>query len=274
MARRRNTRRRNPIKSTGMLVINPRRRNTRRKNTSRRRNTRRRNTRRRNSNGQYKRIAGSYYSGARRRNTRRRNTRRRNTRRRNTARRRNTRRRNTRRRNSVLAYRRANGRRRNTRRRNTRRRNTRRRNTRRRNTRKGFLAKIPVVGPTLDKALSFLMPAGLGAIAVEPTLMAAKFLGPMMPNLPSSVFYVGTGLLLAGFVASTKFLGAKFHKDLALAIASATGGVAYYKWRTGSDIPVAAEAGALEIHGVHGWADGLAYAVQPYSGYGAFIHGR
>jgi hypothetical protein len=234
-----------------MLVINPRRRNTRRRNTRRR-------------NASYRKIGGSWYSGtaSRRMNTRRRNTRRR-----------NTRRRNTRRRNSVLAVRRANTRRRNTRRRNTRRRNTRRRNTRRRNG-KGALAKIPVVGPALSKAFSFLMPAGLGAVAVEPTLMAAKFIGPMIPAVPASVFYVGTGLILAGFVASTKFLGAKFHKDLALAIASATGGVAYYKWRTGSDCSAAEEAGALEINGVHGWADGLAYAVQPYSGYGAFIHGR
>jgi len=278
MARRANTRRRNRVRSTGTLIINPRRRNARKK--------KRKTTAKRRRN-----VLAVRRSNTRRRNTARRsNTRRRNTARRANTRRRNTRRRNTRRRNSKLLVRRSN-RRRNTRRTNRRRnyarRTNRRRNTRRRNTRrrnpgmmKGLekqLKKVPVVGKLLASAAGFLTPTALGALAVEPTLMVAKFGGRYLPTMPSSWFYVGTGLVLAAAVANTKFFGAAFHKKLALAIASATGGVAYYKWRTGSDVEMATEAGALELHGIGSWADGLAYSVLPMSGaanYGATIYGR
>jgi hypothetical protein len=60
-------------------------------------------------------------------------------------------------------------------------------------------------------------------------------------------------------------------KNLAIAIASGGGAVGYYKWRTGSDAEVIAEAGMLEMSGVGGFGEGMLSRVVPY---GAAVIGR
>ena len=307
---RRTTRRRNPIRSTGALIINPRRRRTtRRRATTKRRNTatRRRTTTRR------KRPAARRRNGlVIRRNTRKRATTRRRTttrRRRNPVRRRATtrRRRPARRRNSRLVV---NRRRRNPRRRATARRrnpvrrrrastkrrsNPRRRVAKRRNSALGglkkTLKKIPLIGGVLASMIGFAAPAAVGAVAVYPTMFAAKMLGKFAPNLNASAFYAGAGLLVAAVFAkfAPKTIMGFSRTNLATAIASAAGGVAAYKWLSGQDTSMAAETAGLSMSGFAGWGDGMAYQMQQLAGpsmagagatyhgipsYGAYVHGR
>lgn len=252
---RRAKRRRNSVRGVGTLVLNPRR-NGRRRSRARRRNTlvlsngrrnkRRHNRRRRNT---------LVLSNGRRRNKRR-------SRRRNTLvlsnGRRNRRRRHNRR--HALKNRRRNGRRKAPRvvyrfKNRRRRRNGRRFAMARRHNPMGFLSKIPVIGPLLAGVMSFAGPAVFGAIGVEPTMLAAKFIGPYVPGFNSSLFYAASGLLLAGAV---KMLGLPYAKELAIGLASGGGAVAYYKWRTGTDGDMAGELGMLPDYG-----DG-AYAVVPF----------
>jgi len=255
MARRRT--RRNPVRTTGALIINPRRR---RRNKSRRtrRNAlqirtnrkRRTNTRRRRRN-----VATNLQIRKNRRRSRRRNTR---SRRRNTrARRRNGTRKGMRRKTARRAYsRRRNGTRKGMRRRTARRAYMKRRN--RRKTRKNMasmLKKIPLIGGTLAHMASLAPTALFGAVMVEPTMMAAKLLGRYVPNLPAPLFYAIAGLLVAAVVKSKFIPLAPSTKDkLAIAAASAAGGVAYYKFRTSGGAPetTAEEVGALELRGYSG----------------------
>lgn len=268
--RRRNTRRRNPVRGVGTLVLN-RRRNTRRKNTARRRNGTRKGMARKTARRAYTKAKRGHRRTARR--VRRAAPRARYARRRrkNTSRRRNTvaRRRNTRRRNSVYMRRR---------RRNAVYRRTRRKNSLkiRRNKAANALYKLPVIGPLIKAIAGFAMPAVLGAVGVEPTMMLAKVAAPYIPGFSSPLFYALSGLVLAGVVGSTKFLGAAFHKKLALAIASASGGVAYYKWRLqGLEADMAGEFGHLPSYagslGQLGLLGDTGYAVTPM---GAFVHTR
>ena len=236
MARRRRSNkrtRRNPIRTTGALIINPRRR----KRTNRRRT--RRNALQIRSN--------------RRRSTRRNTRRRRNTR----ARRRNGTRRGMRRKTARRAYsRRRNGTRKGMRRRTARRAYAKRRN--RRKTRKNMgtmLKKIPLIGGALSSMVSLAPTALFGAVMVEPTMMAAKLLGRYVPNLPAPLFYAFAGLVVAAIVKSKFIPLAPSTKDkLAIAAASAAGGVAYYKFRTSGGAPesTAEEVGALELRGYSG----------------------
>lgn len=264
-------RRRN--KSTGALLVNPRKRRTnRRRRTTRRRNlltvrTNRRTRRRR--------------TVRRRRNllTIKRNPRRRrraSTRRRNYSRRRRatSRRRVYRRRRRVAAAPLANPRRRRNRR-YSRRRNPRR--SRRRNP-GSALRKIPLVGGFLAEMFGFIPYAALGALGVEPTMWASTLIAPYAPMMPASLLYAGTGAIVAALVAKFAPVAPATRQKLALAIASAAGGVAYYKWRTGQDAPAAGEMGLLEMK-LRGFGDGGAYNVVPMGnaqgslGLGAVVYG-
>jgi hypothetical protein len=136
---------------------------------------------------------------------------------------------------------------------------------------------LPVVGPFLASAISMGGTAVLGAVAVEPTLMLAKFVGPYFPSVSTTVFYPLVALGLAAAVKNylSGVLGDKMADDFALAIASAGAAVAYYKFRTGSDSDVQSEAAGLEVAaplagiadlagGMAGFAGGEAYRVVPF----------
>ena len=259
MARRTVRRRRNPGPGRrSMLLVNPRRRrNTRKRRTTRRRNSlvvranpRRRTVRRRASSRRRNPVR-------RRRTTRRAVARRRNPsrRRRYTARRRNGRK--SKAPKVVYRYRTRNPRRR-------------RKNTRRRRnpTFAATLKKIPLVGGILANMAGFAPQAVFGAISVEPTMMAAKFLAPYVPMVPASMFYPLTGLLVASLVQYLPFGSAAMKKQLAIAVASAAGGVGYYKARTGADAEMAAEAGMLELRGVGNLGSVLTVRPQALAGYG------
>ena len=258
MARRRTKRtRRNPIRTTGALIINPRRRKrrttkrrTRRNALQIRKNTRRRTTKRRRST---------------RRNTLqiRKNRRRRSTRRRTTARRR--RRNGTKRGMRRKTARRAYSRRRNGTRKGQRRRTARRAYMkRRRNTRakdmisklSNKLAKIPVLGGFL----SFAPYGAAAALMVEPVMMLQQVLGRYVPNMSAPLFYGAAGMVAAGLIKIAhkmflkKFISAYTADKLAVAAASAGGAIAYYKFRSQGNTSdtVAEELGALELRGFSG----------------------
>ena len=267
---RRRTSRRNPARSTGMLVVNPRRR---------RRNTRRKSSYFKTPASRRRAMRGMYAPKRRRTNRKRRTNRRRTTRTgmvRRTARRAYRPKRRTNRRRTVAR---------------------RRRNTRhRRNpSMKASIAKIPFIGKPLSMMWSFGPAALIGAISVEPTMMLARLLGPMLGgNVPASLFYAVTGLALATIVQYLPIADKNFREKLSVAVASAAGGVAFYKWRTGMDTSVSQEVGLLELHGagtgfgalelfpgplngamgalelypgpLNGYGDGMAYTVNPYPG--------
>lgn len=264
--RRRTVRRRNPG-SRSMLLVNPRRRRR-----TKRRSTRRRTTRRRRNSLVVRTNPRRRTTRRRRRNPRRRRStavRRRNPRRRRTVRRRNPRRRRAR--SVVYRYK-----------------SKRRKNGRRRRN-PGFastLRKIPLVGGMLSNIAGFAPHALFGALSVEPTMWVAKMAAPFLPMVPASVFYPLTGLFVAAMVKYLPFGSAAMKKQLAIAVASAAGGVGYYKARTGADAEMAAEAGLLELRGVGNlgslltvrpdlagygyaynpvsYADGGAYQVRPF----------
>ena len=102
-----------------------------------------------------------------------------------------------------------------------------------------MLKKIPLIGGALASMVSLAPTALFGAVMVEPTMMMAKLLGRYVPSLPAPIFYA--------LAPSTK-------DKLAIAAASAAGGVAYYKFRTSGGAPetVADEVGALELRGYSG----------------------
>jgi len=257
MARRRTKRtRRNPIRTTGALIINPRRRKrrttkrrTRRNALQIRKNTRRRTTKRRRST---------------RRNTLqiRKNRRRRSTRRRTTARRRrNGTKRGMRRKTAHKAYsRRRNGTKKGQRRRTARKAYMkRRRNTRAKDMISKLsnkLAKIPVLGGFL----SFAPYGAAAALMVEPVMMLQQVLGRYVPNMSAPLFYGAAGMVAAGLIKIAhkmflkKFISAYTADKLAVAAASAGGAIAYYKFRSQGNTSdtVAEELGALELRGFSG----------------------
>jgi hypothetical protein len=115
-----------------------------------------------------------------------------------------------------------------------------------------MLSKIPVIGPTLAAMVSFAVPAVFGAVSVEPVMWVAKALAPFVPQVPASLFYPVVGVLVASLIRFVPGLSTETKKSLALAVASAAGGVGYYKARTGADAEMATEAGLLELRGVGG----------------------
>lgn len=121
-----------------------------------------------------------------------------------------------------------------------------------------MLNKIPVVGGFLASMVSFVPASLFGAIGVEPTMMAVKYLGPYVPMLDSKLFFVASSWLVAAAVAKFLPIDPATKKQLATAIASAGAGIAYYQWRTGTDKTVAAEKAGLD-----GYGD-MQYAVTPY----------
>ena len=141
----------------------------------------------------------------------------------------------------------------------------------------------------------FAPAAALGAISVEPTMMVARLLGDLVGDkIPASLFYSIIGLGLATVVQYLPIKDKTFRDKLSVAVASAAGGVAFYKWRTGMDPSVAQEVGLLQLHGagsgfgalelfpgplngamgalelypgpLNGYGDGMAYSVNPYPG--------
>ena len=115
---------------------------------------------------------------------------------------------------------------------------------------KRSLSKIPVVGKPLALMYGFAPAALLGAISVEPTMMIARLLGNMVGDkLPASLFYSIIGLGLATVVQYLPIKNKSFRDKLSVAVASAAGGVAFYKWRTGMDTDAATEVGLLQLHG-------------------------
>lgn len=251
LKRRRVSRRRsNPRRSTGMLVINPRRRK------------RRAAPKKRKANPRHKRTA-----------TARRPARRRPVRRRVAGAKRRAyglRRRPAAPRTKIV-YRKANPKR--------------KRKTRRRSNpgMLGGLKKFPILGPVLAAIPSFLPSSLFGALSVEPTMWIAKLLGGFMPMVPASLGYAAYGLLLGSLIhafGSKIGLSPKMKGQLATAATAAAGGVAYYKWRMGADMSMAEEVGLLELHGVGGLGSllldpgsmsgvgygDMAYSVMPYPG--------
>jgi len=264
MARRRTKRtRRNPIRTTGALIINPRRRKrrttkrrTRRNALQIRKNTRRRTTKRRRST---RRNTLQIRKNRRRRSTRKgmvRRTARRAYKPRRRARRRNGTRRGMRRKTAYRAYtrRRRNGKRRSRRTYMKRRRNSRAKDMISKLSNK--LAKIPVLGGFL----SFAPYGAAAALMVEPVMMLQQVLGRYVPNMSAPLFYGAAGMVAAGLIKIAhkmflkKFISAYTADKLAVAAASAGGAIAYYKFRSQGNTSdtVAEELGALELRGFSG----------------------
>jgi hypothetical protein len=133
---------------------------------------------------------------------------------------------------------------------------------------KRMIGRVPLVGKPLAGAVALGGTALLGAVSVLPTTLLAQTVGPMVPNMNSSLFYAFAGLALAGVIGSTKFLGASFHRHLAIATAAAGGAVALYKWQTGDDGPMAAETGRLVVRGPMAGIGTLLVGNRVLGGYG------
>lgn len=267
MAKRRRARKSNPYRTVGALVVNPRRKSVRRRKVKASRRRARKNPLLVRANKRRSKVrANSKRRVSKRRNTRRRA--RRNpllVRTANPRKRRNSRRRSHARRNPLLI--RANSRRRSSRRRanpHRRRHLARRRNSGSRSSGlAAMLKKIPLLGGVLSSMVGLVLPAALGAVSVEPTMLAAKFLGSYVPSMPSTLFYPGVGLLLAALIKGVggRFMSAQLVDKLAVAAASAGGAVGYYKWRTGQESDMAGEMGLLEYAG---YGDGFYSRVVPF----------
>jgi len=134
-----------------------------------------------------------------------------------------------------------------------------------------MVSGLPVVGGFLSSVLGFAGPALFGALGVEPTIQFARYFGPYVPMIPTSIFYPLAATIVAAIVHQFAPVSPEMKKNLAIAIASGGGAVGYYKWRTGSDAEVIAEAGMLEMSGVGGFGEGMLSKVVPY---GASIVGR
>lgn len=119
----------------------------------------------------------------------------------------------------------------------------------------GMLNKIPVIGPLLAQVVGFAPQALFGALGVEPSLLAAKYLGGYVPQLNSSLFYVLVSAVLAALVGRFAPVSPALRKQLAVALAAGGGAVGYYKWRTGDSATVAEEAAGM-------WGD-VNMAIQP-----------
>lgn len=158
----------------------------------------------------------------------------------------------------------------------------------------GFVSgvgSIPLVGPFLAGILNFAPLAALGAISVEPTLWVASMLGGLVPQLPASWVYALMGLVTGGLILAFAPVAPAFALQLATATAAAAGGVAYYKWRTGLDTEMGSEMGLLTLNGIGAltlvpqsyrgltvkpsYSDGFATRVEPFPGqsYGGHVVG-
>lgn len=114
-----------------------------------------------------------------------------------------------------------------------------------------MLSKIPIVGGLLASASSFLLPAGFGAVAVEPILALTQFAAPYLPLwMPFSATIVVGGVVLGAVVKRYGPFAAATNDKLAVAVASAAGGIAYYEWRNGGDGPVGPKAGLMIASGM------------------------
>lgn len=128
-----------------------------------------------------------------------------------------------------------------------------------------MFAKIPLVGGFLSGALGFVPFAVGGAVGVEPTMQLASFLAPYLPSIPSSLYYAVVSLVVAAVTSKYAPVAPATREKLAIAIASAGGGVAYYKWRTGQDAELESEAGFLQYSGVSAFGDGFQTAIVPFA---------
>lgn len=229
----------NPIRTVGAVVINPRVRRNRRSRklkTNRRRranpvvvNRRRRVARRRtNPHRRVMRNRRRRYTARRRNpvvvNRRRRASRRRSNPRRRVMRNRRTRRNPVRRVSAPRLHYRKNPRRRRA-----------RRNPRRSYgmVRRNPMSNIPVIG----SALGFLAPAAFGAISVIPTQYAVGLMERWMPSMRADLAFAVSGVVLGSLVQAFggKIPVVKNYKtQLAVALASAGGAVAAYKYMTGA----------------------------------------
>jgi len=287
MARRitRRTTRKNPMRSTGMLVVNPRRRKrvvkrntrkavTRRNTASRRRNGTKKGMIRKTSRRAYTKRRNGTKKGMIRKTSRRAYSKRRNTRRKSTARRRSNGRSYLRRNRRKVYARRRNGTKKGMIRKTSRRAYSKRRNTRRRKnpSLKQSIAKIPLIGKPLSMMYGFAPAALLGAISVEPTMMVARLLGNLVGDkMPASLFYSIIGLGMATVVQYLPIKDKAFRDKLSVAVASAAGGVAFYKLRTGMDTSAATEVGLLQLHGAGTGFGALELFPGPLNGAG--MHG-
>lgn len=100
----------------------------------------------------------------------------------------------------------------------------------------GMLRKIPLIGSFLANVFGFLPSSVLGAISVEPVSMLAQ-LGarvPFLAGLNAPMFFAFSGAALATVVGFLPFIPANIRKNLQIAMASASGGVAYFMYRNES----------------------------------------
>ena len=264
-------RRRNPMPSTGALLINPRRRKATRKRKAapkRRRAAAKRKAAPKRS-GAAKRSATARKAAA----TRRRNANKRSLAARKAAvtRRRNGRKANPRRRTAVARTRRAPARRR--------RAPVRRRRAaaRRRNPSMASITapiqkmvkKLPIVGNFLATVVGFAGPAALGAASVYPTLQALKYAGHYIPEKAQPFSFSIAGTVLAAIVLKLPVGSLALRKNLATAMAAGGGAVDFYRMGMGQSM--VSEMEIAETAGL-GYAGGMATGVVPYSGnsgYGA-----
>lgn len=136
-----------------------------------------------------------------------------------------------------------------------------------------MLKKIPIIGGLLSSMAGFLPHSLAGAISVEPVMAITKLLAGYLPAVPASLVYAISGALLASGVGMLPFFAAATKAKLAIAVASAAGGVGYYKMRTGMDAPADNEAAVLEMSGAgfgglirRGQFAGLGLPGSSYSG--------
>lgn len=239
-AARRNPKRKLKLRTFGALTVNPRKRRTKRRLGALTVNPRRRRTKRRLSglraNPRRKRVYGRA-----RRNPRRKA------------------------RSKVRVLRLRSNPRRHKRRKNPHGRRRARRNP-------AGLSKIPVIGPLLASFASFLPHAVFGAISVEPTMAVASLVGRFAPGLPASATYALAGSIAAAGISMLPFGSRDLRAKLAIAAASAGGGIAYYKWRSGQDTDAGSEMHGLMMAGYGGPMGLLTATPNAFAGagYGAY----
>lgn len=92
---------------------------------------------------------------------------------------------------------------------------------------------------------AFLWPAGFGAAATEPLLMVADLAARYFPTLPTSAVYAGAGVITGVGILMVPVGSKEMREKLAIGAASAGGALGYFHWRTNMDAPVAASMSGI-----------------------------
>lgn len=101
----------------------------------------------------------------------------------------------------------------------------------------------------MGKASALLAPAGFGAIVTEPLLMVADLMAKYLPTVPTSLVFAGSGVVTALGIMMLPVGSQSTREKAAVAAASAGGALGYFHWRTGQDAPIAASMSGVRALG-------------------------